>query len=599
MSDEDAVDLAHDGAVAAWDPNQPREWFVTMAVRVAVRRVPRALLPESRPRDLSTLYTLRATLLSWIAARYPSSRTRDAAKYAALDLTGGGGRDRNIAMHAAYAAAAPESRRALEHLRIALRRCKDEEVEHARLDYVALANGIAPVVLLSTPLWHSAPTNLFGTPLDTFRSGAVESHWRIWVEWYGSRLDGRPTFDLSAERAKEIDLRIAEQDEGWWARGAASVNPQIANWVEAARLDSRTTVSVPTVAGFIIEYLREVGRPATNAEIEQAYRRARGVAASKTIRGELSRLASAGRIIRVEVGLYSASIVDPRGVEPQSSIGLRFRTTSDGRIDIDPETLSALLRQDRDAKDRHAETLRLAREMVAVYDPTAVGANAARAAVDEVERFIASLGDGPRSVRPGLLLPRGDSLRQLRAAQESREADSDLPPLPDAMRLALGKLVSAYNTYVGLDPELSRQDEARLGPDAIAILVSPSVGVLAVRSAVMLGAATIQAQEAVADEAKVAPGTPNPDSRLSRRFSEGAKNFVRALLGRLVTGSVWIAKNPVKAAAGAAAAGAGFIAGANWVLAHQIWVESIFANNPAMLEVIRQLVAWLRTLPLA
>jgi hypothetical protein len=611
-----------------WLADKPREWAVVLAARAALRAVP-FIASVSRPRLAATtvLPVLRATGIARFAAAYPNRANEVAAATSAAveaRVTSALGRNAYTSDAAAAASAAASAAAASEstdhdEAAQAAAEAAAEAADAAAADGAAadgaavweavgrdaerLERGTRATELVSLPLWAGMKNRWFDEQLDVLRLALnrLGGDWPIWQLWYDSIFEGRPSFGLPADRAAEIDERVFLSSDEWWSRPPAEINSEIAAWVQAVRASGQAHLApAPTVAGFIVSFLSRRRSPVTNAEIEEAYRRARGMAASKTIRGELSRLASAGRIVRVEVGVYAAAAApDTQQIEPQSSVGLRFLTSDDGRIDIDADDLANLLRHDRDAKDRHAETRRMAQRMLAAYDPSALGGNTAKDAAEEVGLFLEALGNRPRSARPGLLLPRGDALRQLKAAQDGRDPDSDLPPLPDAMKLALGQLVSAYNNYVGLDPELARQDEARLGPDAVAILISPSEGIAAVRSAVELGAATPQVERAVAEEAKVAPPTPDPSNRLSRRFSEGSKNFIRAMLGRVRAGALWIGRHRTATAASISATGMTFVGAAKWVLAHEAWVEGIFANNAAMLGVVEHLIAWLKTLPLS
>lgn len=206
-----------------------------------------------------------------------------------------------------------------------------------------------------------------------------------------------------------------------------------------------------------------------------------------------------------------------------------------------------------------------------------------------------ALGQSIRTIRPGLLIPRGDALRNRLTSQTNRDNLSDMPPLSEGMLVALKNLVSAYNVFVSLDNELAMRDEARLGPDAARNLVLPDEGSDAARAAVDFGAATERAASALQEEAKVAPSVPDPTDRRSRRYSEGVKNFSRAVLARAQSLVRWVRDNPVTSIGGAAAT---TILAAKWALANEAWLLKFFADNPSMIEAIKTIVKFLKTLPL-
>lgn len=360
-----------------------------------------------------------------------------------------------------------------------------------------------------------------------------------------------------------------------------------------------------SVSDFIVGYLENRGIPATNTEIAAAFREAGYEVIPKTMRGQLSRLALTGRIRRIRQGLYSSIEynldVDPRRlpeVEEQSPAALRFVSKGQEPVDFDETAGASDLQNDDEAKDRHIEVKRLAEDIIRRYNSGDRGGNAAAELIDDTKLLLEALGNEPRTVRAGLLIPRGDALRLLLAAQNNRDEFSDLPPLPDAIKLSLERLVSAYNTYVGLDSELSKRDEARFGPDARMMLVPPVDGQRVAHDAARLGAATTRVEAVLGEEAKVAPRLPNPDDRKSRRYSEGSKNLARALLGKAQSAARWAASHPVKVLSTGVALSSATIAACNWVVANETWLTTYFANNPAMLDIIGNLAAFLRTLPL-
>lgn len=287
--------------------------------------------------------------------------------------------------------------------------------------------------------------------------------------------------------------------------------------------------------------------------------------------------------------------VDPDEIsepEPQNAVATTFISGGGDLIDVDRAAGQDALLDDEDATDRHREAGRLADDIISSFDPSEPGANAAKELIGDVEGYRDVLGDTPRDARPSPVITRGEILRNWLKSQSEKDDLSDLPPLSDRYLAKLRNLVAAHNLYAGLDPELARRDEAILGPDARQNLVSPQEGREVVADAVERGAATDAVGEIVAEEAGAAPSVPDPDDRRSRRLSESVKNFARVALGKALT----FAK--VAAVTGTSAVVGGYAVG-QWALANEASLLKMFANNPAMIEVIQKILAVLKTLPLA
>lgn len=255
-------------------------------------------------------------------------------------------------------------------------------------DAQQLESGLEPLKLMASPLWarnvsddgrlSSIPGDWARRPWAEFRRSASDRNgFDIWVRWYEGVLRGRPAFGLSTSMAQEVVSLIVEQHDEWWQRVPAEVNEDIRAWVEAAGRGSQLHATpIPTVAGFIIEFLDSLKQPATLPQIERAYRRARGMAASKTIRGELSKLSAEGLIVRVRRGLYRALGDREEGSPSLSQLPapvegvpspFEYAVSADGRISVAGDALGALrvpaARGGRDAIDRLEAARQLATDL--------------------------------------------------------------------------------------------------------------------------------------------------------------------------------------------------------------------------------------------
>ena len=353
--------------------------------------------------------------------------------------------------------------------------------------------------------------------------------WDAWTRWYDAILEGRPT-----PGGEELDIyRVTLDSEEDWEKGPAHVN----NLIKVREETIARWGAIPGGTG---------------------------------------------------------SIVDDSTFDfgEQSNLGTSFGSAGNGPVDVLPQAGATAVLRDRDTIDNHSETVRLVQELIAVQTTgreSPNNANARAAALGGL--LLPALGRTIEDIRPGLLIPRGEAMRQLLLSDESRDEMSDLAPLTDAMSQAVRNFVSAYNVFVSLDPELARRDEARLGPDAQRSLVSPEQAKEAAQAAADMGAATQDAADAIRDEVAIAPPVPIPENRNSRRLSVSAKNLARALLRPAQAAARWVRQNPGKSSTVLAAMAA------KWVVLHEAWLTAIFADYPAMVGALKSLVAVLKLLP--
>jgi hypothetical protein len=164
------------------------------------------------------------------------------------------------------------------------------------------------------------------TEWDHFKNNklAIAAGFEIWINWYEARLsgvqDGGFSKSLNSESASNLDIYLAKEDAEWWARGADLINRDIEDCVRNGFIIPKKRKFVrPTVAQFIVDYLESHESPAHVRDIARAFAIAEYPVIPKTMRGQLSRLASDGRIRRVEYGLYAARNGKIGDTEPQAS----------------------------------------------------------------------------------------------------------------------------------------------------------------------------------------------------------------------------------------------------------------------------------------
>jgi hypothetical protein len=487
-------------------------------------------------------------------------------------------------------------------------------------------------------------------------SALREAGFAPWIAWYRKLVplgQDRP----SSHFGEGLDILVATQPNEWWDRDAAEVNAEIAGWLHTHWTDERVerlkklwadglsasqiaaqlggvsrnavigrvhrlklerngrtssaALEQPTIRQFILQLLKSSEKPMSIAEINRSFADANHPIIPKTVRGELSRMASAGEIVRVRTGVYAANDNRRRpidhelaagltsaltNIEEQKAGALQFETDGVAPIDVKRRASAGQLRADEAASKRHAELARRLNSCLSGCRHADPGGNSTSALREELVLYGESLGETVGDVDPDLFIPRGDGLRiDLREQEPPGDAVLGDPPWPDTVRKEVRKLVAAHNNFVAFDPELAKRDEALLGPDAKRQLVPPEAGHNAVSDAIEKRAATERVGEFLDEEGKVAPAIPDPENRQSRRYSEGAKNFARRAIE--LAGEFAIAAWTHKGKITVTTAGSG-LAAAKWVVANRDWLLQYFSHNPTMVDIINKLLAILDKLPL-
>ena len=359
-------------------------------------------------------------------------------------------------------------------------------------------------------------------------------NWEFWIDWYRERLTGSELTRFSRTVGTDLDLAVAGIPPEVWSGGSEEV--------------------------------------------------------ANEIRQRMDELLGEGSV-QDDIDLDPNHIGD---VESQNPIAIQFSVAPDGLIDVDDSAGADRLLRGEDAVDRHQEVRSAAEEFKELYSPGAVGANQVRPLVSQIDRLLTALGPNPSAARPGLIIPRGERLRQRLKLDDRSDEVGAGPELPPTFRAALEVLVAAYNVYVALDPELARHDEARLPPELRSRLISPAEGRAIISEAIVSGVATPRSESALLEEAIVAPAEPDPGARQSRRYSESVRNFLRAAARQSVHAIkyAWGRKGLI----GTSAAGLG--AGASWIASHADQLLRLFPPDSPMVSVInfiREFVgAWLK-----
>ena len=200
-----------------WLVGKPRDWAQVIAFRVALRAVPvlnrvygQEIVYEEF-RNCLTMSALRACFISEVAVIGPTLEIEQAAVRAAADAIAAYATDA-----AAYADAAYDA---------------DAQWLEGQEDQVT-----AGVRLMAEPLWHGDATVFLdewvSLQMSLLKKGA---NWKFWIDWYQSKLDGKPHPGLPQNQQRDLYYQIAtfpkeywEDGKGWVER-AKSVNQRIAD----------------------------------------------------------------------------------------------------------------------------------------------------------------------------------------------------------------------------------------------------------------------------------------------------------------------------------------------------------------------------------
>ncbi len=340
----------------AWLEDKPIDWAQVIAVRAALRSFPVVFAIN----DLSDeqfdpirkqglfLQSFRGSFISWAALRH-SVRIPDNiyAAYNAIDAavrsSAYSRADASVRAAASVAASAraiasaPSFRPAAAAARAAADAAAyiASHAAEARRDvWAAIADDCrslqaGEVNLINHPLWpidvrHNPRyrANLppwARAPFDAFAASdlARSTSFGLIIDWYRAILPsamGRRPRSLFDEKT---DIAVTLPPDEFWtiteSRSAEQIMDDVAEFAgwEGKPPEGRKN----TIASFIVTFLDGRDGPATIDEIRNAFASANYRIVDKTMRGELSRLAMAGRIIRVRTGVYTTASNDVEEIE--------------------------------------------------------------------------------------------------------------------------------------------------------------------------------------------------------------------------------------------------------------------------------------------
>jgi hypothetical protein len=243
--DEAPPDPSDHESFARWLGARPREWWLVIAARAALRTIPfTTMIGSSDAIGRFLLSVFRATSASRYASLYPIRPTSAVEAARALAAEGFIGASSSIV--AAYYAASAVSSSDPSYSARALVTATEVVRQDAAilLDAFALYNGVAPSRLAQAPLWRPAEEG--GTPRHLRTEWQklandirhLGDHWRVWIDWYEYVLQGSPLAAKHNESREAVYV-----DSLPWEKGAEAVNTEIAARLERPEAETMWSMS--------------------------------------------------------------------------------------------------------------------------------------------------------------------------------------------------------------------------------------------------------------------------------------------------------------------------------------------------------------------
>ncbi len=263
-----------------WLEGAPREWAQILATRVALRTLPLVFhlgtASSHADEELSLIYSVfRATTLLWASAKHAIDSASAIAAFNAAGhaVKASAGAYANAASAttatyktvcaAAYAIAAAADANAVN---MNARAAASSAAAYAgdagtseiwaaiEADIIFLqgsAGGPLPASqnLAEKSLWIDEQGDI--RPAGWFKQfeANLETHlhewhddWHIWSEWFEPVSQGQTPWDLPRKSAERLSVRIATQENDFWARAPSAVNAEIAVWLADLRGEQLATL---------------------------------------------------------------------------------------------------------------------------------------------------------------------------------------------------------------------------------------------------------------------------------------------------------------------------------------------------------------------
>jgi hypothetical protein len=412
----------------AWFQRQPREVCIALAMRSALRVLPRIEVAR-RNHDFAphiTLRVLRPCFVAWIIAKYPSQRDRlrshaaSAARHStaafsdATDTLVGLAEAAiadSVAVAAAAAAGTATDPVAMTAAAVKAAATGDTlglaaTLTHAvQADAVAIEQGRAVAEIVAAPLWPVGMPERIAADWGRLRTWMREDQansWHPWVQWYERVRDGRPSF------GEAFDLAVASLTNEQWNEEPvpAAVNHRIA----ALLAEHTPTISIPP---------DEKPEP---IPLDQ---------------------------------------IDEKSLPQQTPRAPIFQPNQSGVIDLAPPTAADRLADTPEVRDLYKETREKLDELISV-GRNMLGDRLARASDRLCSRMPEAMGDAVE----WLVWSSGNTLRSILSDHIAVADDRD--PHPNKLDLGVvGRLrdvVDTFNQLAVADPSLRAHDAIRPGP---------------------------------------------------------------------------------------------------------------------------------------
>jgi hypothetical protein len=257
-----ATNFNYGDELSSWLEDRPSEWAQVIALRIALRVLPRINTASNEWLARHALAPFRSAFVAWAANNFPAKELID------VGFDAGAVYEHNEIWETADAADAIFSGDAAVHA-AAHSDCAIDAVKTAidsavstfgdvDADVDALWNSINrdcdwltsypegsdPTAFLAHHrLWRNPPPKMWPTDWQMLanRMRTIDPNFAVWIDWYERRIRGeRAAFNIPGDKGriedKKILRRLAEAtDEDFWGKGHEYVNATLKGWLDEAR----------------------------------------------------------------------------------------------------------------------------------------------------------------------------------------------------------------------------------------------------------------------------------------------------------------------------------------------------------------------------
>lgn len=278
------------------------------------------------------------------------------------------------------------------------------------------------------------------------------------------------------------------------------------------------------------------------------------------------------------------SFVDVESNKPQNEVAITFQVSEDGLLDA-VEISEENQEKEKIYKSVVNEVYERMNDLLSKCD-----ANSNADLKESIELYL-SVIESDKWTDSALVVVRGNSLRNHLNFQYSRDIDSDIAPLSQAVMNRLENCISAHNLMINSHVELLKIDRMLLSSDANVDLSPSGALYKLIRGAEVRHAMS----ENSIRQITVVAESRNISSSLNKE-NEIKASIILSNIARAALSFLWKHRSKVAGGLGALPAAAYGIG--KWALANEAVLLGYFPRGSEMNAFVKFVLEWLHTLPL-